>query len=42
VGFQEAPHLQDLKQNHFENAKSGNSKKEFFLNKQPFRRIFKG
>jgi hypothetical protein len=26
VGFQEAPHLQDPKQNHSENAKSGNSK----------------
>jgi len=35
VGFQEAPHLKDLKQNHFENAKARNSKKEFFLNKQP-------
>jgi hypothetical protein len=31
VGLQEAPHLQDLKQNHFENSKSGNSKKEIFL-----------
>ncbi len=31
VGLQEAPHLQNLKQNHFENSKSGNSKKEFFL-----------
>jgi hypothetical protein len=31
VGLQEAPHLQDLKQNHFENSKSGNSKKENFL-----------
>ncbi len=35
VGLQEAPHLQDLKQNHFESSKSGNSKKEFFFNKQP-------
>jgi hypothetical protein len=32
VGFQEAPHLQDLKKNHFANAKSGISKKEFFFN----------
>jgi hypothetical protein len=35
VGLQEAPHLQDPKQNHFENAISGNSKKEFFFNRQP-------
>jgi hypothetical protein len=35
VGLQEAPHLQDPKQNQFENAKSGNSKKDFFFNKQP-------
>jgi hypothetical protein len=35
VGLQEAPHLQDLKQNHFENAKKGNSKQEFFFKKQP-------
>jgi hypothetical protein len=35
VGLQEAPHLQDPKQNHFENVKSGDSKKEFFFNKQP-------
>jgi hypothetical protein len=35
VGLQEAPHLQDPKQNHSENAKSGNSKQEFFSNKQP-------
>jgi hypothetical protein len=34
VGLQEAPHLQDLKQNHFENAKSGISKKEFFFNRK--------
>ncbi len=34
VGLQEAPHLQDLKQNHFENAKSKNSKKEFFFNRK--------
>jgi len=27
VGLQEAPHLQDPKQNHFENVKSGDSKK---------------
>jgi hypothetical protein len=26
VSLQKAPHLQDLKQNHFENAKSENSK----------------
>jgi hypothetical protein len=26
VGLQEAPNLQDTKQNHSENAKSGNSK----------------
>jgi hypothetical protein len=32
---QEARHLQDLKQNHSENAKSGNSKQEFFFKKQP-------
>jgi hypothetical protein len=31
VGLQEAPHLQDLKQNHFANAKSRISKKEFSL-----------
>jgi hypothetical protein len=30
VGLQEAPHLQDSKQNHFENAKGRNSKQEFF------------
>ncbi len=34
VGLQEAPHLQDLKQNHFENAGSKNSFLEFFFNKQ--------
>jgi hypothetical protein len=34
-GLQEAPHLQDPKQNHSENAKSGNSKQEFFFKKQP-------
>ncbi len=27
AGLQEAPHLQDPKQNHFENVKSGDSKK---------------
>jgi hypothetical protein len=32
VGLQEAPHLQDLKQNHF--ANSGISKKEFFFNQK--------
>jgi hypothetical protein len=31
VGLQEAPHLQDPKQNHSENAKSGNSKEDFFV-----------
>jgi hypothetical protein len=35
VGLQEAPHLQDPKKNHLENANSGNSKQEFFFNKQP-------
>jgi hypothetical protein len=35
VVLQEAPHLQDPKQNHFENTKTGISKKEFFFNKQP-------
>ncbi len=35
VGLQEAPHLHDLKQNHSENAKSGNSKQEFFFKNQP-------
>jgi hypothetical protein len=35
VGLQKAPHLQDMKQNHSENAKSGNSKQEFFFKKQP-------
>ncbi len=35
MGLQEAPHLQDPKQNHFEDAKSGNSKQEFFFKKQP-------
>jgi hypothetical protein len=39
VGLQDAPHLQDLKQNHSENAKSGNSKQEFFSNKQPSRSL---
>jgi hypothetical protein len=34
VGLQKAPHLQDPKQNHSENAKSGNSKQEFFFKKQ--------
>jgi hypothetical protein len=31
LGLQEAPHLQEPKQNHSENAKSGNSKSRFFL-----------
>jgi len=31
VCLQKAPHLQDPKQNHSENDKSGNSKQEFFL-----------
>ncbi len=35
VGLQEAPHLHDPKQNHSENAKSRNSKQEFFLKNQP-------
>jgi hypothetical protein len=35
VGLQEAPHLQDPKQNHFENVKSRNFKQEVFFNKQP-------
>jgi hypothetical protein len=35
VGLQKAPHLQDPKQNHSENAKSRNSKQEFFFKKQP-------
>ncbi len=35
VGLQEVPHLQHPKQNNFKNTKSGNSKKEFFFNKQP-------
>ncbi len=35
VGLQEAPHLHDPKQNHSENAKSRNSKQEFFVNNQP-------
>jgi hypothetical protein len=35
VRLQEAPHLQDPKQNHSENAKSRNSKQEFFFKKQP-------
>jgi hypothetical protein len=34
-GLQKAPHLQDMKQNHSENAKSRNSKQEFFFKKQP-------
>jgi hypothetical protein len=34
VGLQEALDLQDLKQNHFQKAKSGNSKKEFFFNRK--------
>jgi hypothetical protein len=32
VGLQEVPHLQALKQNHFPNAKSGISQKEFSFN----------
>jgi hypothetical protein len=35
VGLQEAPHLHDPKQNHSENAKSRNSKQEFFVKHQP-------
>ncbi len=35
VGLQEAPHLHDPKQNHSENAKSRNSKQEFFVKNQP-------
>jgi hypothetical protein len=35
VGLQKAPNLQDPKQNHSENAKSRNSKQEFFFKKQP-------
>jgi hypothetical protein len=35
VGLQEVPQLQDPKQNLSENTKSGNSKNEFFFNKQP-------
>jgi hypothetical protein len=31
VGLQEAPHLHDPKQNHSENAKSRNSKQDFFV-----------
>jgi hypothetical protein len=45
VGLQKAPHLQDPKQNHSENAKSRNSKQEFSLRSNPlvlFRRTFKG
>jgi hypothetical protein len=34
VSLQKAPYLQDLKQNHFENAKSENSKKEFIFNRK--------
>jgi len=34
VGLQEAPQLQDPKQNLSENTKSGNSKNEFFFNKE--------
>jgi len=33
--YKKAPHLQDPKQNHSENAKSRNSKQEFFFKKQP-------
>jgi hypothetical protein len=36
VGLQEAPHLHDPKQNHSENAKSENSKHEFFFKNQPY------
>ncbi len=35
MGLQEAPHLPDPKQNHSENAKSWNSKQEFFIKNQP-------
>jgi hypothetical protein len=35
VGLHEAPHLPDPKQNHSENAKSRNSKQEFFIKNQP-------
>jgi hypothetical protein len=45
MGLQEAPHLQDLKQNHSANAKSRNSKQDFSLKRNPlvlFRRTFKG
>jgi hypothetical protein len=35
AGLQEAPHLHDPKQNHSENAKSRNSKQEFFFKNQP-------
>ncbi len=41
VGLQKAPHLQDLKQNHFENARSENSKREFFFKKQPLSSLLK-
>ncbi len=34
VGLQEAPHLQDSKQNHFENAKGRIPNRNFF-NRQP-------
>jgi hypothetical protein len=35
VSLQEAPHLQDSKQNHSENSKSWNSKGELFFIKRP-------
>ncbi len=35
VSLQQAPHLQDSKQNHSENSKSWNSKGELFFIKQP-------
>jgi hypothetical protein len=41
VGLQEAPHLHDPKQNHSENAKSGNSKQEFFFKNQPSSSLYK-
>ncbi len=41
VGLQEATHLQDPKQNHSENAKSRNSKQEFFFKKQPYSSLYK-
>ncbi len=35
VGLQQAAHLQDYIQNHLENSKCWNSKKEFFFIEQP-------